>query len=163
MGPEEPLPLAESEMQAARESVALTFIHINNSFVITSNLDDGYNCVAWAASDQEKTWWPSLDDYWPDNVERKNTVESFIEAFGTTGYTPCKSSQLENDVDKVVLFVKNGQPTHMARQLPSGRWTSKLGPEFDIAHASLDDLTGKQYGKPYLILCRHHSENLSAK
>jgi hypothetical protein len=44
-------------------------------------------------------------------------------------------------------------PKHACRQLPSGRWASKLGPSEDIEHA-LYDLTGTAYGKVALIMKR---------
>jgi hypothetical protein len=44
-------------------------------------------------------------------------------------------------------------PKHAARQLPSGRWTSKLGPMEDIEHA-LHDLTGMAYGSVVLVMKR---------
>jgi hypothetical protein len=42
-------------------------------------------------------------------------------------------------------------PTHMARQLPNGAWTSKCGPEEDITHFTLDAL--ETYGTIYNYGC----------
>jgi hypothetical protein len=39
----------------------------------------------------------------------------------------------------------DGEPTHAARQLPNGKWTSKLGRWQDIEY-ELDGLVGKMYG-----------------
>lgn len=39
-----------------------------------------------------------------------------------------------------------GIPSHAARQLPNGRWTSKCGQAEDIEH-DLRDLEGRLYGK----------------
>ena len=52
-----------------------------------------------------------------------------------------------------------GAPTHVARQLPSGAWTSKLGDWEDIEHqtlASLEERPGAApaYGKVARILKR---------
>ena len=44
-----------------------------------------------------------------------------------------------------------GRPTHVARKLPDGRWTSKLGRMEDVAH-SLPDLAGTLYGSVVCIL-----------
>jgi hypothetical protein len=44
-------------------------------------------------------------------------------------------------------------PKHAARQLPNGRWTSKLGVSEDIEHA-LHDLTGLIYGSVALVFKR---------
>ena len=45
-------------------------------------------------------------------------------------------------------------PTHAARQLPNGWWTSKLGPSFDIEHATPEAVAGGVYGDPVLFLSR---------
>jgi hypothetical protein len=47
----------------------------------------------------------------------------------------------------------DGTPTHAARQLPDGTWTSKLGISEDIQHA-LDDLAGAVYRAVVQILKR---------
>jgi hypothetical protein len=54
----------------------------------------------------------------------------------------------------IALFAdKNDFPLHAARQLPSGRWTSKLGELEDIEHG-LRDLEGDAYGTVVLIMKR---------
>jgi hypothetical protein len=47
----------------------------------------------------------------------------------------------------------DGEPTHAARQLPNGKWTSKLGRWQDIEH-ELDGLVGEMYGTVKQILKR---------
>jgi hypothetical protein len=42
---------------------------------------------------------------------------------------------------------------HAARQLPSGRWTSKIGVLEDIEH-SLRDLEGDEYGTATVLMKR---------
>jgi hypothetical protein len=44
-------------------------------------------------------------------------------------------------------------PKHASRQLPDGRWASKLGLSEDIKHA-LQDLTGTVYGSVVLVMKR---------
>ena len=66
----------------------------------------------------------------------------------------CLSDSLESGFEKIALFVDpSGMPTHAARQLTDGRWTSKLGASVDIEH-SLRDLEGDQYGRVALVLRR---------
>jgi hypothetical protein len=63
------------------------------------------------------------------------------------GYEPCTSSNIEVGHEKIALYTKDGFVKHAARQMDSGRWTSKLGyKDYDIAHHSLADLEGKCYG-----------------
>ena len=78
----------------------------------------------------------------------------FIKAFGSIGFTACGNANIEHGYEKVALYVdENGKPTHAARQLSSGRWTSKLGKIQDIEH-ELDGLTGEVYGVVAQVLKR---------
>ena len=120
---------------------------------ITSPSTPRYNCIAWAAGDDRRSWWPDVDEvaYWPSNVARVETMEAFVEAFQTLGYLTCEDSEFEPGNEKVALYAHRGMPTHAARQLPDGRWSSKLGRSVDIAH-TLDALDGSLYGTA--MLCR---------
>ena len=53
----------------------------------------------------------------------------------------------------MAVFVAEGLPTHMARQLASGQWTSKLGKSVDIEH-ELHALAGERYGEVVRVLAR---------
>lgn len=73
-------------------------------------------------------------------------MEAFVAAFATLGYSPCPDGAVESGQEKVAIFVgKDGKPTHAARQLPGGTWTSKLGKGEDISH-SVYGLEAGQYG-----------------
>ena len=124
---------------------------------ITSLQTPWYNCIAWAAGDTRKWWWPdpSPFTYWPPNIPRENTLQRFIEAFPTLGYEPCGDSDFEPDVEKVAVYADDdGFPTHAARQLPTGAWTSKLGREEDIEHHGLAGVEGEEYGHVVQVLRR---------
>ena len=127
-------------------------------YLVTSPQDDTYNCIAWAAGDTTGWWWPDEPDnpesaHWPPGIPRTETLEAFRDAFATLGYSLCIADELEPDCEKFALFALNGLPQHAARQLPSGRWTSKLGPKEDIEHA-LHDLAGVVYGSVALVMKR---------
>ena len=96
--------------------------------------------------------------FWPSEVPRENTMAAFAAAFGTLGYTLCDGGSLETGYEKVALYaltVRNESvPTHAARQLPNGWWTSKLGSLEDIEHASVEDVNGPRYGNPVLFMRR---------
>lgn len=130
-----------------------------------------YNCIAWAAGDPGKSlwWWPHPDAYWPPwSKRREPTVECFVETFRWLGYRICAGSQPEFAYEKVALYaihrsygparpperwqgVRDWEPTHMARQLRDGTWTSKCGPGEDITHFTLDAL--ESYGSPAKYGC----------
>lgn len=120
-----------------------------------------YNCIAWAASDTDRWWWPSEDDYWPFWSSRELSIPSFVKAFRWLGYRVCDNSRLEFGFEKVALYVIDKEPKHMARQLKDGTWSSKCGGEEDITHFTLDALESygpyphyAEYGSPELYMKR---------
>jgi hypothetical protein len=127
------------------------------AFRVTSERDQAYNCIAWAAGVTHQRWWPleNPDEaYWPDGITRERTIEAFRSAFATLEYTVCSGDGIEPDLEKVALFADTDElPTHAARQLAKGRWTSKLGKAEDIEH-ELRDLEGDFYGTVVLLMGR---------
>ncbi len=69
------------------------------------------------------------------------------------GYEECEDGSHEPGFEKIALYAKDAEPTHAARQLPDGRWTSKLGKLEDIAH-SLEGLAECLYGEIVLFMKR---------
>lgn len=129
-----------------------------SAYRVTSPPTRDYNCIAWTAADTARWWWPDADpdddaQYWPAGVPSEEAVEAFVAAFATIGYVPCAGEELEGGFERIALFAITGVPTHAARQLPTGRWTSKLGLREDIEHA-LRDLEGEAYGTVVLIMKR---------
>jgi hypothetical protein len=128
------------------------------SYALTSPYDKRYNCIAYAAGDAANWWWPFPADvkevFWPAGVARAETVAAFRDAFASRGFVQCAGQDAEPGFEKIALFAdKNDFPLHAARQLPSGRWTSKLGELEDIEHG-LRDLEGDAYGTVVLIMKR---------
>lgn len=133
-----------------------------NSYSITSPETEDYNCVAWAAHESDRWWWPDPFGigYWPNSAHRFVTVEAFVQTFQSFGYEVCASPNLEVGFDKIAIFASpNGEPTHIARQLSNGRWTSKLGRLEDIEH-ELPGIEGAAYGEVAQIM-RKASVNLA--
>lgn len=127
-----------------------------SGYEITSPANPDYNCIAWAAEDDEVWWWPDIQytAYWPPQAPRIETIEAFIKAYEILDYILCDTSEYEEGFEKIAIYEKDGKPTHAARQLNSGNWTSKLGRLEDIEHATLDDLTGQHYGSITIIMKR---------
>jgi hypothetical protein len=125
---------------------------------LTSEPTTQYNCIAWAAGQNDRWWWPDDDSYWPAGVPREETIEAFTLAFEQMGYSTCASAILEYECEKVALFADHaGVPTHASRQLPTGQWTSKCGRLDDIEHASLEAIGGAgayEYGDVVRIMSR---------
>jgi hypothetical protein len=125
-----------------------------DNYRITSPLSWEYNCIAWAVGLTDSWWWPVPGRFWPADVPRDETLEAVIAAFATRTFSSCSSSTLEAGLEKIAIYAKENVPTHAARQLSNGWWTSKLGPSFDIEHANLAALAGGVYGGPVAFLCR---------
>ncbi len=129
----------------------------STGYSITSPATIDYNCIAWAADDIEAWWWPDplKENYWTPEIPRAINIKTFIRAFELLGYTVCNNPEYENDLEKITIYADSkGKPTHAARQLSSGKWTSKLGTLEDIEHHTLDSLAGPHYGSLAIILKR---------
>jgi len=110
---------------------------------VTSDATSEYNCLAWAVGDED-SWWAPIDGdgiSWPDHLPREWTRETVQAALATAGYEPCQDGALIDGVEKAALYADEENITHIARQLPDGRWTSKLGSDCDIEH-DLEALEG---------------------
>lgn len=110
---------------------------------VTSPPTGDYNCIAWSAGDTNRWWEPGV--YWPVPADSYG-LEALELAFRSLGYEPCPDGTAEAGVEKVALYARGQFYTHTARQLPSGRWTSKLGRLEDIEHDTPDDVAGGVYG-----------------
>ena len=127
---------------------------------ITSPATRRYNCIAWAAGDVLRNWWPDPlgIGYWPPGVPRSVTTQVFLAAYGTFGFKLCFDGVLEPGVEKLALFGKgsagNEVPTHAALQLESGEWTSKLGRFEDVKHSLVEAVAGPVYGTVICYLAR---------
>lgn len=150
------------------------FPRLNRSqYCVTSKDTEGYNCIAWAAGENWRCWWPINSSfytvrkwpetryYWPDEAPCVESLEAFIKAYELLGYESCENREVEAGFEKIAVYVDiAGTPTHAARQLPSGKWTSKLGDYEDIKHDTLEALetdgVRPAYGKVAQIMKRLH-------
>ena len=120
-----------------------------------------YNCIAFVANIEDTKWWPIREDGfdWPVGFPLEETVENFIYTFqGALGYELCESNSLEDGYEKLALYVKDNEPTHMAKQLVTGRWISKLGKFEDIEHDFAETLNGRAYGEARYFLKKKRSK-----
>jgi len=127
---------------------------------VTSQPSDDYNCLAWAAGSDEKWWDPHPDYFWPDGLDRKASVEVFVQLYQKEGFEVCIGGLPEEGFEKIAIYARDSAdgkkktPTHAARLLDSGEWTSKLGPCEDITHATVDAVHGPRYGEVLFYMSR---------
>ena len=129
-----------------------TWPNLNEENGLPISRDDAfYNCLAFAVDDPTKKWWPveSDDAYdWPESFPKEETRESFIRALHDFwGYDECAGGNFEDGYVKIAIYEKDNEPKHFAKQLPNGRWASKLGGLEDIEHTTLEALEDGDYGK----------------
>ena len=134
-------------------------------YAVTSEESCDYNCVAHAAGDSTRWWWPDPYHvyYWPDAVAGEQNVPAFAGMFGLLGYVGCPDGSREPGFEKVAIYCypqAAEMPSHAAIQLDSGRWSSKLGSAEDIEHVTVKCLEGDPpayasgYGKAVKFLRR---------
>jgi len=130
----------------------------SSNHVITSAWTGTYNCIAWAAGRNDQWWEPVKPYYWPPNVPREYTLSAYAKAFEAIGYHKCANGNLEEGFEKIAIFAarEDGRfvPTHAARQLPDGRWASKLGKSEDIEHSPLSAVNCPEYGRAVRFMRR---------
>ena len=126
-------------------------------YQVTSEPNDEYNCIAYAAGETDR-WWTHIegpDYYWPDNATRTSSIHSLIEAFTELGYELCEENDNEPGFRKIALYAdRQGDWKHAAVQLPSGGWSSKLGPDEDISHRTTESLDPDFYGEVHCFMHR---------
>ena len=121
-------------------------------FVITSPKANAYNCIAWAYEDNTKWYWPDEYSYWPDSVIKEATINALIALFQKKGYEVCNNYELESNYKKVAIYADSeNNPTHAARPLANGDWTSKLGRGNDVTH-TIESMANGFYGNVKVVM-----------
>lgn len=131
-----------------------SFPRLGDAYEVLAPASPTYNCIAWAIGERDR-W------VWPVRPGLTITFDDFDRLFITRGYKRLKELNYERvpDVEKIVLYAKVNasgilEPTHAARQLPDGSWSSKLGKLPLIRHLHPEDIDGGTYGDPYIIYQR---------
>lgn len=160
MGPGEGSALTDAERENCRVDMMRRFPRLAAThMLVTSDRSHRYNCFAFAVHDESQwispvLWDPEQQLYpWPAGAPRGDTVAAWAAALGTFGFASCFSSTHETGFEKVAIFAEDDVARHVARQLPSGRWTSKIGKWEDIEH-DLVALEGERYGRVVQVLKR---------
>ena len=123
-------------------------------FAIVGQPSERYNCIAYAAGDTGRWWWPDGVNYWPPGAPLTDSIASLKEVFAGLGYEICDDSSAEADCQKVALYEWDGKMQYAALQLPHGRWRSKMGQGPVIEHPNPDALSDGIYGRASIIMRR---------
>jgi hypothetical protein len=117
------------------------------SYEIVSKHTCAYNCHAFAMGDFDRKWGP-ISHYWPKDCPRQppDSLPIYLRAFATRGFEPCGDGDPELGYEKIAVYANDSGPSHTAKQVPSGKWASKMGDDVDIEH-DLHALEGHYYGR----------------
>jgi hypothetical protein len=69
------------------------------------------------------------------------------------GFERCNNGDLEDGYEKIAIYTKGRKFCHVARQVPDGRWESKLGTLDDVIHG-LEAVEGQLYGAATIFMRR---------
>jgi len=131
----------------------------------TGEATHDYHCIGWAIGRDDEWWDPAEPEpwednfYWPANVPRDYRATSVVMAFESAGFAVCADASLEEGVEKIVLYADGPEFTHAARQLETGKWTSKMDPDERIEHDTPEDLVGPWCGQIATYMQRKRLEN----
>jgi hypothetical protein len=135
-----------------REDIQADFTNLRpGEWDISSDIDEGYNCIAFAVHDTRQFWDPNMIGvrgyYWPPGIPRDWHVRTLVRLYEIHGFRECDNADFEAGFEKIAIYATSpDNGTHAARQKESGVWTSKLGEYEDIEHNRLEGLEGNIYG-----------------
>jgi hypothetical protein len=135
-----------------------SFPRLGEDFEVLAPATSAYNCIAWALGKEDSWIWPSAPGY-------AVSMADFDALFAFYGYRRIGSLNYDKvpGYDKLVLYAKPNdfgvpEPTHSARQLPDGSWSSKLGKLPLIRHLHPDDIDGGSYGAAHAVYVRENAK-----
>jgi hypothetical protein len=142
----------------ARAWIEATFPNLRGAgWTIVSPYQPGYNCIAWAGHDDGDRWEPDIA-FWLADIPRDTKPGTLIQLFSALGYEVCDTHDFEQGFEKVAIYLDDARYNfrHVARQVESGQWASKLGSWEDIEHPSVSGLEGASpaYGTARIFLKR---------
>jgi hypothetical protein len=146
------MPLPERDIELEYDFPALSL----SGYSIRSAEDSSYNCVAFAVGDLNNFWYDIKVGgyYWPPGCASADTFEGWVQVFLGHGYSDADDESFEPEFEKIAIYGSASNPEHVARQVSSGAWVSKMGKGHDIEHPDLASLEGNLAGKIVKIMKR---------
>lgn len=132
------------------------FPNLPGQYELTSNPDEGYNCLAYAAGIEDE-WWDPLSGVWPDDIGPEDTIANLVLVYKRHGFVEHDGPLPLDDHEIIAIYgeeEENGAFYHAAKLRSDGRWGSKMGPDDDLAHNTLHAIEGEEYGKAVVFMKR---------
>ena len=116
-----------------------------------------YNCIAFAAGVDNEWWDPA--GVWPSHVGLEDTVSNLVAVYEHYGFELCNDGAVEAGFDKLAIYATDNGVVyqHAARLADDGKWWSKMGPDDDIAHPTLECLESPHFGRVVKFMRRPKS------
>jgi hypothetical protein len=156
--PDPPLDTAAEQAELLEYLPRLSDAVYGVDYTIESISTTEYNCLAWAMSDCSRFWSgsPMGGYFWPDDLPiGVPVIGVIVEMFRRAGYAECGDSTHVVGAEKVAIYADSYREVlHVARQVPNGRWASKMGALADIEHATVELIECNWIGQVAVILCR---------
>ena len=132
-----------------------------SGYEVTGEPTEEFNCIAWALEITSQRWdCDQPRSYWPPSLPGNQEVWTIMRLFAGERFSVCDGDLPEPGFDKIAIYAFVGQFAHVARQLESCLWTSKLGRGPTITHNSPANLTGGFYGSVHCIMRRPKASSL---
>ena len=128
-------------------------------YVLRSPPDAKYNCHAWGVGVFNENFDPfDKASPWYSEENSSILVEAMVARFKSMGFSDCDTNNLEyqEGIQKIALYVKDGEVHHTARLLKNNSWASKMCDEEDIEHQRLDSLEVMGWGVASIFLKRDY-------
>lgn len=90
-----------------------------DNYEVTSDPLSRYNCLAWAVGSTH-AWWQAAyvkGYYWPPGIPKDDSLSSWVRIFEVHGFCICENGAYEPGWEKIAIYVIDGEPAHVARQL----------------------------------------------
>jgi hypothetical protein len=136
------------------------FPRLGEEFEVLAPASVTYNCIGWSVGNNS-TW------VWPTDSTRKAQLVDFDTLYRSYGFYRARGISFKRrpGYEKILLYAirrEDGsiKPTHAARQMPDGSWSSKLGSLPLIRHLHPNDVSGPTYGQPFAIYIRRSPGSL---
>lgn len=131
-----------------------SFPRLGDNYEVMAPATVTYNCIGWSIGNS-RSW------VWPRSAGQPVTLSDFDALYRYYGFYRIAGLDFTKQpgLEKVVLFALRKEdgatdPTHAARQLADGSWSSKLGSLPLIRHIKPEDVGGPTYGEPYAVYVR---------
>ena len=126
---------------------------------VSSETSTAYNCMPGLWEPHSPGSIAEDQGHWPVGLPHDRAPETLRTLFQREGFVDCENGDLDPNSVKIALYQAQESDgsyrwTHVARQLKTGLWTSKLGSSYEATHRNPEDLDGRLYGAVFAYMAK---------